>query len=208
MTRSGRRRETAACAREKRVPHEGHSDEGFRIRSSIVVRDSRLDTIAWRRRIGSGRSRYTVVDCVRSGRPSDRAPSNERETKGGERAASTAQRRCGKNEKQPEKKEWGICGEGEDSRGRKRRYDRAFLVASIHVSSVTRVMSYVKEIRGFSSQAGTVLPFRLLGLSLSLSLLSPFPSAWLVPRRYLLLSIGMYARGKQSVCLRGRRQRA
>jgi len=165
--------------RGKRVPHKGHSGAEFRIQSlSVVVHDSRtgfLDRIAWWRRIGSGRSCYAMVDCVQSDRPSDRALSNERETKGGERAASTVQRRCSKNEKQPEKKERGICGEGEDSRGRKRRYDRAFLVASIHVSSVTRVMSYVKEIRGFSSQAGTVLPFSpspSSPLSLSLSLLS------------------------------------
>lgn len=45
-----------------------------------------------------------------------------------------------KSEKGAQKRVQGGRGGG-SSRGRKRSYDRAFLVASIHVSSVTRVMS-------------------------------------------------------------------
>lgn len=74
---------------------------------------------------------------------------------------------------------------GEKGRGggsvekKKELHDRAFLVASIHVSSVTRVMS-VGNTR-FLESSGTVFSFRpliprLISLSFSLSFFSPaFP---------------------------------
>lgn len=77
-----------------------------------------------------------------------------------------------------------------DSRRRKRSYDRAFLVVSIHVSSVTRVMS-VGNTR-FLESSGAVFSFR----PLFPLFLSPLPSTWLTSRRYLLLSISVYVHGK------------
>jgi len=74
-----------------------------------------------------------------------------------------------KDEKDGRKRERG----GGSRWRRKRSYDRAFLVASIHVSSVTRVMS-VGNTR-FLESSGAVFSFRpliprLLSLSLFLSL--------------------------------------
>jgi len=199
MTRNGSRKSAVSHARSESLIRDAGCrilDSQSRVPSSMIP-----DWIRSRGGLASGvvdRLTRWWIACKVVGRAIEQ---RTRDKRGRTRGLDGATRRCSKNEKRPEKKKRGICGEGEDSRGRKRKYDRAFLVASIHVSSVTRVMSYVKEIRGFSSQA--VLPFPL-----SLSLLPPFPSTWLVPRRYLLLSIGMYVRGKQSVCLRGRRQRA
>lgn len=92
------------------------------------------------------------------------------------------------------------------SSGRKRVHERAFLVASIHVSSVTRVMS-VGNTR-FLESNGALLSLHSLTLSLPSSScretvpLSPYlsrsfpPSAGRTSPRYLLWPVRAYVHGK------------